>query len=110
MEGAVAFGVTNNFASASGYALDLPLGGALANCRADALSYPFLTVVWLMTLVFCGGWLEGLRLESRRARFGDLLILLDSARAHADGAHYLAVSHEGDAAGEYDEAPAVGVA
>jgi hypothetical protein len=57
-----------------------------------------------------GGWLEDLRLESRRARFGDLLILLDGASAYPDGAHYLAVSHEGDAAGEHDEAPAVGVA
>src|SRR5829696_8627927 len=56
------------------------------------------------------GRLEGLRLERRRARFGDLLILLDGARAHAYGTHYLAVSHEGDAAGEHDEAPAVGVA
>src|SRR5215217_1238978 len=56
------------------------------------------------------GRLEGLRSERRRARFGDLLILLDGARAHAYGAHYFAVSHEGDAAGEYDEAPAVGIA
>jgi hypothetical protein len=56
------------------------------------------------------GRLEGLRLERRRARFGDLLILLDGARAHAYGTHYLAVSHEGYAAGEHDEAPAVGVA
>src|SRR5215217_1392730 len=56
------------------------------------------------------GRLEGLRLERRRARFGDLLILLDGARAHAYGTHYLVVSHEGYAAGEHDEAPAVGVA
>jgi hypothetical protein len=101
MEGAVAFGVTN-VASASGYALDLPLGGALANRRADALSYPFLTVVYLMTLLFCGGWLESLRLESRRACFGDLLILLDSARAHADGADDYSVAYERYAPGKYD--------
>src|SRR5215213_10772355 len=56
------------------------------------------------------GWLEGLRSERLGASFGDLLILLHSASTHPDGAHYLAFSHQGDAAGEYDEAPAVGVA
>src|SRR5215204_7267190 len=56
------------------------------------------------------GRLVDLRSERRRASFGDLLILLDSARAHTDGTHYLAFSHQGDAPGEHDEASAVGVA
>src|SRR5919107_6393222 len=51
-----------------------------------------------------------LRLKSSRARLGDLLILLHGAGAHPDGAHYLAFSHQGDAPGEYDKAPAVRVA
>ncbi|MDQ4127223.1 MAG: MFS transporter [Actinomycetota bacterium] len=50
MEGAVAFGITN-FAWASGYAVGAPLGGFLADLRGDALSYLFLTVVCLATLV-----------------------------------------------------------
>ena len=50
MEGALAFGVTN-FAWASGYAVGAPLGGSLADLGGDALSYLFLTVVCLLTLV-----------------------------------------------------------
>ena len=50
MEGAVAFGATN-FAWASGYAVGAPLGGALADLRGDALSYHFLMVVCLLTLL-----------------------------------------------------------
>jgi MFS family permease len=50
MEGAVAFGATN-FAWASGYAVGAPLGGALADLRGDALSYLFLTLVCLLTLL-----------------------------------------------------------
>ena len=50
MEGALAFGVTN-FAWASGYAVGAPLGGTLADLGGDALSYLFLTVVCLLTLV-----------------------------------------------------------
>ena len=49
-EGALAFGVTN-FAWASGYAVGAPLGGALADLGGDFLSYLFLTVVCLLTLV-----------------------------------------------------------
>src|SRR5215213_11068862 len=56
------------------------------------------------------GGLKSLRSERRRASFGDLLILLHGASAHPDGAHYFALSHQGDAPGEYDEAPPVGVA
>ena len=50
MEEAVAFGATN-FAWASGYAVGAPLGGALADLRGDALSYLFLTVICLLTLL-----------------------------------------------------------
>lgn len=50
MEGALAFGVTN-FAWASGYAVGAPLGGTLADLGGDTLSYLFLTVVCLLTLV-----------------------------------------------------------
>ena len=50
MEGALAFGITN-FAWASGYATGAPLGGALADLGGDALSYLFLTVVCLLTLI-----------------------------------------------------------
>jgi len=50
MEGALAFGVTN-FAWASGYAVGAPLGGTLADLGGDALSYLFLTVVCLLTLL-----------------------------------------------------------
>jgi MFS-type transporter involved in bile tolerance (Atg22 family) len=50
MEGALAFGVTN-FAWASGYAVGAPLGGALADLGGDVLSYFFLTVVCLATLI-----------------------------------------------------------
>jgi MFS family permease len=50
MEGALAFGVTN-FAWASGYAIGAPLGGSLADLGGDALSYLFLTVVCLLTLL-----------------------------------------------------------
>jgi MFS family permease len=50
MEGALAFGVTN-FAWAFGYAVGAPLGGTLADLGGDALSYLFLTVVCLLTLV-----------------------------------------------------------
>ena len=49
-EGALAFGVTN-FAWASGYAVGAPLGGALADLGGDVLSYLFLTVVCLLTLI-----------------------------------------------------------
>src|SRR5215218_5358836 len=56
------------------------------------------------------GGLKSLRSERRRASFGDLLILLHGASAHPDGAHYFALSHQGDAPWEYDKAPAVGVA
>jgi hypothetical protein len=83
--------------------LGISLGGALIDPRDDATFHPSLTVVCLTRCCsWCGGWLEGLRLERRRASFGDLLILLHGASAHPDGAHYLAVSHEGDAPGEYD--------
>jgi len=47
---ALAFGATN-FAWASGYAVGAPLGGALADLGGDALSYLFLTVVCLLTLL-----------------------------------------------------------
>jgi MFS family permease len=50
MEGALAFGVTN-FAWASGYAVGAPLGGALADLGGDVLSYLFLTLVCLLTLI-----------------------------------------------------------
>jgi MFS family permease len=50
MDQAVAFGITN-FAWASGYAVGAPVGGALADLGGDALSYLFLTVVCLLTLV-----------------------------------------------------------
>ncbi|HEU4493091.1 MAG TPA: MFS transporter [Rubrobacteraceae bacterium] len=50
MERALAFGVTN-FAWASGYAVGAPLGGTLADLGGDTLSYLFLTVVCLLTLV-----------------------------------------------------------
>jgi len=53
MDQALAVGVTN-FAWASGYAVGAPLGGALADPRGDALSYPFLTVVCLMTFLLLG--------------------------------------------------------
>jgi MFS family permease len=46
----LAFGATN-FAWASGYAVGAPLGGALADLGGDALSYLFLTVVCLLTLL-----------------------------------------------------------
>ena len=47
---ALAFGVTN-FAWASGYAVGAPLGGTLADLGGDVVSYLFLTVVCLFTLV-----------------------------------------------------------
>ncbi len=50
MDQALAFGLTN-FAWASGYAVGAPLGGSLADHGGDALSYIFLTVVCLLTLV-----------------------------------------------------------
>lgn len=50
MERALAFGVTN-FAWASGYAVGAPLGGTLADLGGDTLSYLFLTIVCLLTLV-----------------------------------------------------------
>jgi MFS family permease len=50
MDQALAFGATN-FAWASGYAVGAPLGGVLADLRGDALSYLFLTVVCLLTLL-----------------------------------------------------------
>src|SRR5215211_2574086 len=56
------------------------------------------------------GGLKSLRSERRRASFGDLLILLHGASAHPDSANYFAISHQGDSPGEYDKAPAVGVA
>jgi MFS family permease len=50
MDQALAFGLTN-FAWASGYAVGAPLGGTLADLGGDSLSYLFLTVVCLLTLV-----------------------------------------------------------
>jgi MFS family permease len=47
---ALAFGATN-FAWASGYAVGAPLGGALADLGGNILSYLFLTVVCLLTLL-----------------------------------------------------------
>ena len=82
--------------------LSIPLGGALIDPRDDATLHPSLTVGLPHDVALgAAGGLKGLRLESRSASFGDLLILLHCASAHPDRTHYLAFSHQRDSPREY---------
>src|SRR5918998_5248301 len=53
---------------------------------------------------------RSIRLKRCCSRFGHLLVLLDSAGAHADGPDYLAVATQGDAARKDYEVPPMRVA
>src|SRR5215217_6689299 len=66
----------------------------------------------LQPAVVCSGLPAGvaLRLERRCSRFGHLLVLLDGAGAHADGAHDITVAAQGYAARKDHEVAPVRVA
>src|SRR5215212_1571713 len=61
----------------------------------------------VMRSALCGRSYPQGALESVRARFGDLLVLLHSPGAHPDGAQDLPVTHQRDATREDNEATAV---